>query len=654
MESGLARNRLNRRHRSRPESSSANGMGIISFSDSEARAQLVAEALEDVESEEGDGADPNKPYIFQDKMRESSLVAGFRNLYETRLLFDVTLTVGEKSFPCHRAFLAASSEYFRCMFTTDLAERDMTNISISGVDAKSMELVLKYLYTGQVELTSEVVQSLLSCANLYQLWDLKDGCADFIERKIDYENCIGIHFFAQAHGCRDLELQAWNVIIESFEAVTESPEFLELTSDNLLEVIKYDDIQASEEEVFEAVVRWFDHKPEERSQHINLIMQFVRFWLLDEHYIFDKVKTCPLVQSEPQIKAVVDEVIQYKLLKDRWIETDLYVEPRYGADYCRVNVYTAYLDDEKKQVLQLFGQRSSDILRCSNNVLCDLPNDLENPALLVTGDNDLYIAGGDTFGNAVNLFYKWSPEDGVFDDLPLMPVSRKQFCLVQLERYIYAVGGCNTDGNLCSVSRYHEDSDDWENVCPMPKALRCFCAVPFRGKMYVFGGESEKFNKKSKVRGKRELNRNAMCYDPKEDKWTVLAEMNTARALAGCTVFKNKIYVVGGFGTLSDSWLKEKTPENCLSSVEIFDPETNSWTMGPELPVRLCAMGVVKYYGTIYVLGGENEDDVSNSVYFLNHDENRWDLKSEEMISGVTETTIHSSFATINLDMDLE
>jgi len=43
------------------------------------------------------------------------------------------------------------------------------------------------------------------------------------------------------------------------------------------------------------------------------------------------------------------------------------------------------MDDEKKQVLQLFGQRSGDITRCQNNVLCDLPNDLENPALLVTG-----------------------------------------------------------------------------------------------------------------------------------------------------------------------------------------------------------------------------------------------------------------------------
>lgn len=604
----------------------------------------------DVNSDDGDS---NKPYVFHDELRESNLVAGFKALYETQLLFDVTLTVNGKAFPCHRAFLAASSEYFRCMFTADLAERDQANITISGVDEKSMELVLKYLYTCEAELSSDVVQSLLSCANLFQLRDLKDGCADYMERKIDIDNCIGIHFFAQAHECRELELQAWNMIIDSFELVAESPEFFELSAENLLEVIKYDDIQASEEDVFEAVVRWFTHKPDDRGQHTHLIMQFVRFWLMEEHYLFDKVKSCRLVQTEPRIQAVLDEVIQYKLLKDRWMETDLYVEPRYGADYCRVIVYTAYLDDEKKQVLQLFGQRSSDVVKCTNNVLCDLPTDLENPALLVTGDNDLYIAGGDTFGTAINTAFKWCPEDNNFDDIPPMRTSRKQFSLVQLEKYIYAVGGCNSDGNLSSVERFCEDSEDWEQVSPMPKALRCFCALAFKGKLYVFGGESEKVNKKAKIRGKI-LNSNALCYDPREDKWTVLAEMKTERALAGCTVYKNKIYVVGGFGTLSDSWIKDKSPENCLSSVEIYSPESNSWAQGPDLPVPLCAMGVVKYYGTVYVLGGENEDDVSNSVYYLNFDENRWDLKSEEMISGVTETTIHSSYCVINLDMKLE
>jgi Kelch motif len=47
-----------------------------------------------------------------------------------------------------------------------------------------------------------------------------------------------------------------------------------------------------------------------------------------------------------------------------------------------------------------------------------------------------------------------------------------RFCLVQLDKYIYAVGGCNLDGNLSSVSRYSEDNDEWDLVAAMPKALR--------------------------------------------------------------------------------------------------------------------------------------------------------------------------------------
>ena len=34
-------------------------------------------------------------------------------------------------------------------------------------------------------------------------------------------------------------------------------------------------------------------------------------------------------------------------------------------------------------------------------------------------------------------------------------------------------------------------------------------------------------------------------YDPRDNKWTVLADMSTPRALAGCTVYKNKIYIIG-------------------------------------------------------------------------------------------------------------
>ena len=51
-------------------------------------------------------------------------IVGFRQLYENEQLFDVTLCVGGKEFRGHKSLLAASSDYFRAMFTTELAEKD--------------------------------------------------------------------------------------------------------------------------------------------------------------------------------------------------------------------------------------------------------------------------------------------------------------------------------------------------------------------------------------------------------------------------------------------------------------------------------------------------------------------------------------------------
>lgn len=75
---------------------------------------------------------------------------------------------------------------------------------------------------------------------------------------------------------------------------------------------------------------------------------------------------------------------------------------------------------------------------------------------------------------------------------------------------------------------------------------RCCCCIAYQGRLYVFGGESEKISKKH-VRGKKEISKRTLCFDPKEEKWRHLAEMPVARALAGCMIFQNKIYLIGEF-----------------------------------------------------------------------------------------------------------
>ncbi len=57
----------------------------------------------------------------------------------------------------------------------------------------------------------------------------------------------------------------------------------------------------------------------------------------------------------------------------------------FASSLDRVIIYTSYLDDEKKQVLQLYGAQVHRSGREGNMGYCDLPTDIENPAVLVTG-----------------------------------------------------------------------------------------------------------------------------------------------------------------------------------------------------------------------------------------------------------------------------
>ena len=61
--------------------------------------------------------------------------------------------------------------------------------------------------------------------------------------------------------------------------------------------------------------------------------------------------------------------------------------------------------------------------------------------------------------------------------------------------------------------------------------------------------------------------------------------------------------ISGGMGSLGPSWVKSEQPDNDLVSCEVYDPLTNTWHVGPALPRPLAAPGIIKYMGTIYVMG---------------------------------------------------
>ncbi|XP_075038762.1 influenza virus NS1A-binding protein [Mixophyes fleayi] len=95
---------------------------------------------------------------------------------------------------------------------------------------------------------------------------------------------------------------------------------------------------------------------------------------------------------------------------------------------------------------------------------------------------------------------------------------------------------------------------------------------------------------------REECLRTVECYDPETDTWTFLSPMKTPRARFQMSVLMGELYVVGGSNGHSDD----------LSCGEKYDPKANTWTPVPELRTNRCNAGVCALNGKLYIVGGSD------------------------------------------------
>ena len=83
------------------------------------------------------------------------------------------------------------------------------------------------------------------------------------------------------------------------------------------------------------------------------------------------------------------------------------------------------------------------------------------------------------------------------------------------------------------------------------------------------------------------------AYDPSSDSWTYVAPMPTARTSLAAGVIDGKIYVIGGTANYQ-----------VLNTVEIYDPVQDSWSTGAPKPTGVAGLAVAVAQGRLWALGG--------------------------------------------------
>uniref|UniRef100_A0A0K0D475 BTB domain-containing protein n=1 Tax=Angiostrongylus cantonensis TaxID=6313 RepID=A0A0K0D475_ANGCA len=249
------------------------------------------------------------------------LFKAFSSLNDLRLsgqLCDIVLVVEGRKINAHKVVLAASVPYFRIMFTTDMLEANQTEVVLQDLDFDTLEQLVSFAYSGELRISAGNVQSIMIGANFLQLDGVADKCAEYLQTRLHPSNALAIRAFCMALGCKSVVSAADRFVQKHFMSVSRSDEFLQLSIEEVVDLLSMDELYVeSEEEVFEAALRWIQRDGDRRKKFASRILACVRLPLLQPSFLADEVAGHQLIRGDLACRDLVDEAKDYHLIPER-------------------------------------------------------------------------------------------------------------------------------------------------------------------------------------------------------------------------------------------------------------------------------------------------------------------------------------------------
>ncbi|XP_011026160.1 PREDICTED: ARM REPEAT PROTEIN INTERACTING WITH ABF2-like [Populus euphratica] len=154
-------------------------------------------------------------------------------------LSDVTFLVEGRRFFAHRICLLASSDAFRAMFDGGYREKDARDIEIPNIRWDVFELMMRFIYTGSVDVTLIIAQDLLRAADQYLLEGLKRLCEYTIAQDITLENIGSMYELSEAFHAISLRHRCILFILEQFDKLSDKPRHSQLIQRIIPEIRNY-------------------------------------------------------------------------------------------------------------------------------------------------------------------------------------------------------------------------------------------------------------------------------------------------------------------------------------------------------------------------------------------------------------------------------
>jgi N-acetylneuraminic acid mutarotase len=243
-----------------------------------------------------------------------------------------------------------------------------------------------------------------------------------------------------------------------------------------------------------------------------------------------------------------------------------------------------------------------------------------------TANGKIYV-----MGSSIN--YEYDPTRNKWTEKTSMPTPRLWFAITVYQNKIYAIGGRLSGVSFGANEVYDPSTDTWEVMKSIPASISDIDANVVADKIYIIGGGITK---------EPSLPVNLM-YDIAKDSWTNKSRMPYPASSYASAVVNNKIYIIYGnrtqiYDARTDSWnLGASIPTTVSSAAagattgvmalkriyvvggttwsegmfsqgmkltQVYDPETDTWTLGEPMPSARLGLTAAVVNDQIYAIGG--------------------------------------------------
>ncbi len=476
-------------------------------------------------------------------------------LFQQETLSGVMLMAEGQSIPCHKFLLASASEYFYNRLVVMSNAVDHNLLEIEDISFQTLKTIVSYLYTGNINITVDNAKDVIPSCKMFKLHSACATCEAYLMEKISPANCISLHKVATESEIEQLKQKAQEVMMTNFREVVSSAEFQNMSLQEVEAYIQNEDLGIlNEDPVYDAVISWIKYQPGERGSHFSHLVKSIRFQFCSNYCLRYIVPKEPLMQTLDFQKLLVSALNHQNPNSICWDNvrnecTLCSILPRRGYQSLPRMVVLGGLSDPDFTVKTGYWLLEDDGWKVVEE--CSMPKAVQWFSACMVTDNIL-VSGGFLGGKPASQCWLLSTAENQWSPLPDLNLPRARHASVCVRGHAYVFGGDKGKLTPLSSCECFKTTPKWEVIPDMPKALYHVMYTSYCEHIYIFGGKTT--NDVS--------SQSCYVFRPNSGKWVTLPEMPKECNFGSAVVWKDSIYIVGGFQMA------------CMS----FDPVLNVWT----------------------------------------------------------------------------